>query len=97
MFAAHQNATFLSQGVRGIPSDHLTRVLISVESAREERNREVPDIQHIREQLEQQVSFRAAERASFSRHFSSPHLSSEGMITSQVFFALFPIAGLRFV
>ncbi|KAL8189888.1 UNVERIFIED_CONTAM: hypothetical protein K2H54_025608, partial [Gekko kuhli] len=67
----------IKSGVRGIPSDHLTRVLMSVESAREERKREVPDIQHIREQLERQINSRVAERASFSRPFSSPHLSSE--------------------
>nr|XP_056718110.1 cilium assembly protein DZIP1 [Euleptes europaea] len=67
----------IKSGVHGIPSDHLTRVLMSVESAREERKKEVPNIQHIREQLERQVSFRVAERASCSRIFSSPHLSSE--------------------
>ncbi|XP_077200012.1 cilium assembly protein DZIP1 isoform X2 [Paroedura picta] len=67
----------IKSGVRSIPSDHLTRVLMSVESAREERKKEVPDIQHIREQLERQVSFRVAERASCIRHFSSPLLSSE--------------------
>ncbi|XP_054830997.1 cilium assembly protein DZIP1 isoform X1 [Eublepharis macularius] len=68
----------IKSGVHGIPSDHLTRVLMSVESAREARNKEVPDIQHIREQLERQVSFRVAERASCSQLFSSPNLSSEG-------------------
>uniref|UniRef100_G1KA20 DAZ interacting zinc finger protein 1 n=1 Tax=Anolis carolinensis TaxID=28377 RepID=G1KA20_ANOCA len=54
----------IKSGVHGIPSDHLNRVLMSVESAREERKKQVPDIQHIREQLERQVSFRVAERAS---------------------------------
>ncbi|XP_048349756.1 cilium assembly protein DZIP1 isoform X2 [Sphaerodactylus townsendi] len=67
----------IKSGVHGIPSDHLTRVLMSVESAREERKKEVPNIQHIREELERQVSFRVAERASCSRVFSSPQLSSQ--------------------
>ncbi|XP_060091218.1 cilium assembly protein DZIP1 [Heteronotia binoei] len=67
----------IKSGVRGIPSDHLTRVLMSVESAREERKKEVPDIQHIREQLERQMNVRVAEKASCIRHFSSPLLSSE--------------------
>ncbi|XP_078246931.1 cilium assembly protein DZIP1 isoform X1 [Pogona vitticeps] len=66
----------IKSGVRGIPSDHLSRVLESVESAREERKKQVPNIQHIREELERQVSFRVAERASCSRLLSSPHLSS---------------------
>uniref|UniRef100_A0A8C5S302 Cilium assembly protein DZIP1 domain-containing protein n=2 Tax=Laticauda laticaudata TaxID=8630 RepID=A0A8C5S302_LATLA len=67
----------IKSGVRGIPSDHLNRVLISVETAREERKKQLPDIQHIREQLERQVSFRVAERSSCSRFLSNPHLSSE--------------------
>ncbi|XP_039193592.1 zinc finger protein DZIP1 isoform X3 [Crotalus tigris] len=67
----------IKSGVRGIPSDHLNRVLISVESAREERKKQLPDIQHIREQLERQVSFRVAERSSCSRFLSNPYLSSE--------------------
>ncbi|XP_060625470.2 cilium assembly protein DZIP1 isoform X1 [Anolis sagrei] len=65
----------IKSGVHGIPSDHLNRVLMSVESAREERKKQVPDIQHIREQLERQVSFRVAERVSCSRFLSSPQLS----------------------
>ncbi|XP_034273485.2 cilium assembly protein DZIP1 isoform X2 [Pantherophis guttatus] len=67
----------IKSGVRGIPSDHLNRVLISVETAREERKKQLPDIQHIREQLERQVSFRVAERSSCSRFLSNPLLSSE--------------------
>ncbi|XP_066478129.1 cilium assembly protein DZIP1 isoform X2 [Tiliqua scincoides] len=67
----------IKSGVHGIPSDHLSRVLMSVESAREERKKQVPDIQSIREELERQVSFRVAERASCSRVFSSPHISPE--------------------
>ncbi|XP_013920067.1 PREDICTED: zinc finger protein DZIP1 isoform X2 [Thamnophis sirtalis] len=67
----------IKSGVHGIPSDHLNRVLISVETAREERKKQVPDIQHIREQLERQVSFRVAEKSSCSRFLSNPHLSSE--------------------
>ncbi|XP_032082632.1 zinc finger protein DZIP1 isoform X2 [Thamnophis elegans] len=67
----------IKSGVHGIPSDHLNRVLISVETAREERRKQVPDIQHIREKLERQVSFRVAEKSSCSRFLSNPHLSSE--------------------
>uniref|UniRef100_A0A670YU92 Cilium assembly protein DZIP1 n=1 Tax=Pseudonaja textilis TaxID=8673 RepID=A0A670YU92_PSETE len=70
----------IKSGVRGIPSDHLNRVLVSVETAREERKKQLPDIQHIREHLERQVSFRVAERSSCSRFLSNPHLSSEGII-----------------
>ncbi|XP_061486073.1 cilium assembly protein DZIP1 isoform X2 [Rhineura floridana] len=67
----------IKSGVHGIPSDHFSRVLTSVASAREERMKQIPDIQHIREQLEQQVSFRVLERASCSRLLSSLHLSPE--------------------
>ncbi|EMP29738.1 Zinc finger protein DZIP1 [Chelonia mydas] len=69
----------IKAGVRGIPSDHFNKVLVSVESAREEKEKQVPDIQLIREHLECQVSFRIEERSSSScnRLVSSSRLASE--------------------
>ncbi|KAM9174130.1 cilium assembly protein DZIP1 isoform 1-T1 [Pangshura tecta] len=69
----------IKAGVRGIPSDYLNKVLVSVESAREEKEKQVPDIQLIREHLERQVSFRIEERSSSAcnRLVSSSHLASE--------------------
>ncbi|XP_067392937.1 cilium assembly protein DZIP1 isoform X2 [Emydura macquarii macquarii] len=68
----------IKAGVRGIPSDYLNRVLVFVESAREEKEKQVPDIQLIREHLERQVSFRIEERSSsYNRLVSSSHLASE--------------------
>ncbi|XP_070607325.1 cilium assembly protein DZIP1-like [Erythrolamprus reginae] len=67
----------IKSGVRGIPSDHLNRALASLETAREERKKQLPDIQHIREQLVRQVNFRVAERLSCSRSLSNRHLSLE--------------------
>ncbi|XP_075774929.1 cilium assembly protein DZIP1 isoform X3 [Pelodiscus sinensis] len=69
----------IKAGVRGIPSDFLNKILISVESAREEKEKEVPDIQLIREHLERQVSFRIEERSSSScnRLVSSSRLPSK--------------------
>ncbi|XP_038243828.1 zinc finger protein DZIP1 isoform X2 [Dermochelys coriacea] len=69
----------IKAGVRGIPSDHFNKVLVSVEYAREEKEKQVPDIQLIREHLERQVSFRIEERSSSScnRLVSSSRLASE--------------------
>ncbi|XP_030423392.1 zinc finger protein DZIP1 isoform X4 [Gopherus evgoodei] len=69
----------IKAGVRGIPSDYLNKVLVSVESAREEKEKQVPDIQLIREHLERQVSFRIEERSSSAcnRLVSSSRLASE--------------------
>ncbi|XP_007666160.1 zinc finger protein DZIP1 isoform X1 [Ornithorhynchus anatinus] len=68
----------IKAGVRGIPSDFLNRVLVSVESAREEREKQVPNIQQIREHLEHQVSRKIEERASLSsnRSVSTSHINS---------------------
>ncbi|XP_058132481.1 cilium assembly protein DZIP1 isoform X4 [Dasypus novemcinctus] len=52
--------------VHGIPSDHLNRVLRNVESARHERERQIPNIQQIREFLEHQVSSKIEERTLLS-------------------------------
>ncbi|XP_070607316.1 cilium assembly protein DZIP1-like isoform X7 [Erythrolamprus reginae] len=67
----------IKSGVRGISSDHLNRALASLETAREERKKQLPDIQHIREQLVRQLNFRVAERLSCSRSLSNSHLSLE--------------------
>ncbi|XP_022432634.1 zinc finger protein DZIP1 isoform X4 [Delphinapterus leucas] len=56
----------ISADIRGIPSDHLNRVLRTVESARHERERQIPNIQQIREFLEHQVSRKTEERTLLS-------------------------------
>nr|KAF6427447.1 DAZ interacting zinc finger protein 1 [Rousettus aegyptiacus] len=56
----------INADIRGIPSDHLNRVLKTVESARHDRERQIPNIQQIREYLEHQVSCKIEERTSLS-------------------------------
>ncbi|XP_032467029.1 zinc finger protein DZIP1 isoform X1 [Phocoena sinus] len=56
----------ISADIRGIPSDHLNRVLRTIESARHERERQIPNIQQIREFLEHQVSRKTEERTLLS-------------------------------
>ncbi|XP_072217719.1 cilium assembly protein DZIP1 isoform X2 [Excalfactoria chinensis] len=69
----------IKAGVRGIPNDRLNKILRAIESAREHKLKQEPDIQRIREYLERQVSFRVVERSTVSnRAVSSPHIPSEG-------------------
>ncbi|NXI66875.1 DZIP1 protein, partial [Anseranas semipalmata] len=69
----------IKAGVRGIPNDRLNKILRAVESAREHKQKQEPDIQRIREYLERQVSFRVEEKSSScNRTVSSPHIPSEG-------------------
>lgn len=56
----------INADIRGIPSDHLNRVLRTVESTRHERERQIPNIQQIREFLEHQVSCKIEERTLLS-------------------------------
>ncbi|XP_023582457.1 cilium assembly protein DZIP1 isoform X3 [Trichechus manatus latirostris] len=56
----------INADIRGIPSDHLTRVLRLVESARQERERQIPNFQQIREVLERKVSCKTEERTLLS-------------------------------
>nr|XP_013806773.1 PREDICTED: zinc finger protein DZIP1 [Apteryx mantelli mantelli] len=68
----------IKAGVRGIPNDRLNRILHAIESAREHKQKQEPDIQRIREHLERQVRFRIEEKSSsFNRFVSCPHLPSE--------------------
>ncbi|XP_070327606.1 cilium assembly protein DZIP1 isoform X3 [Odocoileus virginianus] len=56
----------INADIRGIPSDHLNRVLRTVESTRQERERQIPNIQQIREFLKHQVSCKIEERTLLS-------------------------------
>ncbi|XP_057388856.1 cilium assembly protein DZIP1 isoform X3 [Balaenoptera acutorostrata] len=56
----------INADIRGIPSDHLNRVLRTMESARHERERQIPNIQQIREFLERQVRCKTEERTLLS-------------------------------
>uniref|UniRef100_A0ABI7Y3U3 C2H2-type domain-containing protein n=1 Tax=Felis catus TaxID=9685 RepID=A0ABI7Y3U3_FELCA len=56
----------INADIRGISSDHFSRVLRTVESARHERERQIPNIQQIREFLEREVSCKIEERNSLS-------------------------------
>uniref|UniRef100_A0A8C3BUL9 Cilium assembly protein DZIP1 n=1 Tax=Cairina moschata TaxID=8855 RepID=A0A8C3BUL9_CAIMO len=68
----------IKAGVRGIPSDRLNKILRAIESAREHKRKQEPDMRQIREYLERQVSFRIEEKSSCNRTVSSPHLPPEG-------------------
>ncbi|XP_075279941.1 cilium assembly protein DZIP1 isoform X2 [Opisthocomus hoazin] len=66
------------KGVRGIPKHRLNKILRAIESARECKQKQEPDIQRIREHLERQVSFRVEEKSSScNRPVSCPQLPSE--------------------
>ncbi|NXC41139.1 DZIP1 protein, partial [Penelope pileata] len=69
----------IKAGVRGIPNDRLNKILRAIESARELKLKQEPDIQRIRQYLERQVSFRVEEKStSCNRTVSSPHIPLEG-------------------
>ncbi|NWU63530.1 DZIP1 protein, partial [Pterocles burchelli] len=54
----------IKTGVRGISNDHLNKILRAIESTRECKQKQEPDIQRIREHLEREVSFRVEEKSS---------------------------------
>ncbi|XP_012878422.1 PREDICTED: zinc finger protein DZIP1 [Dipodomys ordii] len=56
----------INSNTRGIPSDHLNRVLRTVELGRHEQARKIPNIQQIRESLEHQVSCKIEEKTLLS-------------------------------
>ncbi|NXL64902.1 DZIP1 protein, partial [Chordeiles acutipennis] len=68
----------IKAGVRGIPNERLNKILRAIESARESKQKQEPDIQRIREHLERQVSFRVEEKSSScNRPVSCPQLPSD--------------------
>ncbi|XP_010165792.2 zinc finger protein DZIP1, partial [Antrostomus carolinensis] len=68
----------IKAGVRGIPNDRLNKILRAIESARESKQKQEPDMQRIREHLERQVSFRVEEKSSScNRPVSCPQLPSD--------------------
>lgn len=75
------------QDIRGIPSDHLNRVLRTVESTRHERERQIPNIQQIREFLEHQVSCKIEERTLLStgKTVTHCHFMSAEILIEQPF------------
>ncbi|XP_051839974.1 cilium assembly protein DZIP1 isoform X2 [Antechinus flavipes] len=54
----------ISAGVRGIPTKHLNRVLSTIEIARQEKGKQVPKVQEIRDFLEYKVSCKMEEKSS---------------------------------
>lgn len=77
----------INADIRGIPSDQLNRVLRAVESARHDRERQLPNIQQIRDFLEHQVSCKIKERtlASSDRYSASQaDTSSTGEIPKAI-------------
>ncbi|KFP12446.1 Zinc finger protein DZIP1, partial [Egretta garzetta] len=73
----------IKAGVRGIPNERLNKILRAIQSARECKQKQEPDIQRIREHLERQVSFRVEEKSSScNRPVSCPQLPSEGIPSS---------------
>ncbi|NXU87996.1 DZIP1 protein, partial [Xiphorhynchus elegans] len=56
----------IKAGVRGIPNDHLNKVLRAIKYARECKEKQQPTMNGIREHLERQVSFRVEEKSSSS-------------------------------
>ncbi|XP_062050008.1 cilium assembly protein DZIP1 isoform X2 [Lepus europaeus] len=56
----------INADIRGIPTDRLNRVLRTVESARHERERQIPNMQQIRELIGHQVSCKIEERTLLS-------------------------------
>ncbi|XP_049634659.1 cilium assembly protein DZIP1 isoform X2 [Suncus etruscus] len=56
----------INAGTRSISTDHLNRVMKAVETARFERERQIPNMQQVREYLKHQVSCKIEERTSLS-------------------------------
>ncbi|XP_074048009.1 cilium assembly protein DZIP1 isoform X2 [Macrotis lagotis] len=56
----------ISSGVRGIPTEHLNRVLSAIHTSRQERGKQIPNMQEIRDFLEYQVSCKIEERTSMN-------------------------------
>lgn len=56
----------INADIRGIPSDHLNIVMRTMESTRHERERQIPNMQQIRELLEHQLSCKMEERTLLS-------------------------------
>ncbi|XP_068923445.1 cilium assembly protein DZIP1 isoform X2 [Petaurus breviceps papuanus] len=69
----------INAGVRGIPTYHLNRVLTAIETVRQEKRKQMPNMQEIRDFLEYQVSCKIEERTSVN---SSRLLSSSPLILS---------------
>ncbi|KAM4795973.1 cilium assembly protein DZIP1 [Rhinophrynus dorsalis] len=67
-------------GVRGIPSEHLNRIMDSMEYYRGVKETQIPEIHHIRENLARRVNFKAEERALSS----SPELGSAPQLFTEV-------------
>lgn len=66
----------INTDIHGILCDHLNRVLRTVESARHELERQIPNIQQIREFLQHQVSCKIEENTAVHRQvecFSDGH------------------------
>ncbi|XP_033616826.1 zinc finger protein DZIP1 isoform X1 [Fukomys damarensis] len=56
----------INADIHGIPSDHLNIVMRTMESTRHERERQIPNMQQIRELLEHQLSCKMEERTLLS-------------------------------
>ncbi|XP_008946290.1 PREDICTED: zinc finger protein DZIP1, partial [Merops nubicus] len=70
----------IKPGVRGIPNDHLHKILRAIASARESKEKQEPDIRRIREHLQRQVCCMAEEKSAScgsNRPVSWPQLPSE--------------------
>ncbi|KAG8517027.1 LOW QUALITY PROTEIN: Zinc finger protein DZIP1, partial [Galemys pyrenaicus] len=78
----------INADLRGIPSDHLHKILRSVENARHEREKYIPNIQQIRKSLEHQVSCQIEERMLLSSERPLGHMNDaafpEKLSVSQV-------------
>ncbi|XP_020821466.1 cilium assembly protein DZIP1 isoform X2 [Phascolarctos cinereus] len=69
----------INANVRGIPTEHLNRVLTAIETARHERGKQVANMQEIRDFLEYQVSCKIEERTSAN---SNRLLSNSSLVLS---------------
>uniref|UniRef100_A0A7N4PKJ6 Cilium assembly protein DZIP1 n=1 Tax=Sarcophilus harrisii TaxID=9305 RepID=A0A7N4PKJ6_SARHA len=76
----------ISPGVRGIPTKHLNRVLSTIEIERQEKGKQVPKVQEIRDFLEYKVSCKMEEKSSVNsnRLLTNPLLFSDKAIMTQL-------------
>ncbi|KFQ37119.1 Zinc finger protein DZIP1, partial [Merops nubicus] len=76
----------IKPGVRGIPNDHLHKILRAIASARESKEKQEPDIRRIREHLQRQVCCMAEEKSASceKQKFSQLGISSSATPQKEV-------------
>ncbi|XP_012578615.1 PREDICTED: zinc finger protein DZIP1, partial [Condylura cristata] len=74
----------INADLRGIPSEHLNKLLRSMEIARHEKEKQIPNIQQIRKSLEHQVNLQVEERMLLSSERPLGHMNAAALPESSI-------------